>query len=60
MVLPTGEVLEPILIVKSSGNKAYDEAVERGIIRSQPLPLPEDPELWQQFRELRLPFTHEK
>lgn len=40
-LLPTGEVVE-VRRVKSSGHAAYDEAVERAIRRSSPLPLPED------------------
>ena len=38
--LPTGEVIS-IKLIKSSGNPAYDAAVERGILKSSPLPLPE-------------------
>jgi colicin import membrane protein len=39
--LPTGEVLS-IRMLKSSGNPAYDTAVERAILKSSPLPLPSD------------------
>jgi colicin import membrane protein len=38
-LLPTGEVTE-VRLLKSSGNSAYDEAVERAIRKSSPLPLP--------------------
>lgn len=51
--LPTGEVLSRKL-VKSSGHRAYDEAVERAILKSSPLPKPDKPELFE--RELRLTF----
>ena len=51
--LPTGEVLSARL-VKSSGNAAYDTAVERAILKSSPLPLPASPELFH--RELELTF----
>jgi len=54
-VLPGGTVLPPKL-VKSSGNAAYDAAVERAILKSQPLPLPPDAGLFNRFRELRLGF----
>ncbi len=54
-VLPGGSVLNPRLL-KSSGNAAYDNAVERAIIKAQPLPLPSDPGLFNRFRELRLRF----
>jgi colicin import membrane protein len=51
--LPTGEVLT-IRLVKSSGNAAYDAAVERAILKSSPLPLPASRELFS--RELKLTF----
>ena len=51
--LPTGEVLN-IRLVKSSGNPAYDAAVERAILKSSPLPLPATRELFA--RELKLTF----
>ena len=58
VLLPTGEVLS-VKLVKSSGNIAYDGAVERGIFKSAPLPVPpNNPELFREFRELRLPFTY--
>lgn len=40
-LLPTGEVLN-VQLVQNSGNPAYDDAVERAIYKSSPLPLPED------------------
>ena len=40
-LLPTGEVLD-VKVVQGSGNAAYDDAVERAIRKSSPLPLPED------------------
>jgi len=51
--LPTGEVLSTKLL-KSSGNPAYDTAVERAILKSSPLPLPSDRSLFE--RELKLTF----
>jgi colicin import membrane protein len=51
--LPTGEVLSTRL-VRSSGNPAYDAAVERAILKSSPLPLPASRELFS--RELKLTF----
>ena len=51
--LPTGEVLSTRL-VRSSGNAAYDAAVERAILKSSPLPLPAARELFS--RELKLTF----
>ncbi|MDO9010216.1 MAG: TonB C-terminal domain-containing protein [Gallionella sp.] len=54
-VLPGGTVLNARLL-KSSGNAVYDIAVERAIIKSQPLPLPADAGLFKRFRELKLGF----
>ena len=51
--LPTGDVLT-VKLLKSSGNKAYDDAVERAILKSSPLPLPASKELFS--RELKLTF----
>ena len=56
-VLPTGQISGTPKITKSSENSACDEAVERAIIASEPLPLPEDPDLKSQFRNLNLKFT---
>lgn len=51
--LPTGEVIS-VKVAKSSGNAAYDAAVERAILKSSPLPLPEPRSLFA--RELKLTF----
>jgi colicin import membrane protein len=59
VLLPSGDLLS-VTLVKSSGNTAYDDAVARGIQRAAPLPLPPDSSLFSNFRELTLPFTHEK
>lgn len=55
-LLPGGTVLNARL-ARSSGNAAYDTAVERAILKSQPLPLPPDPALFSRFRELHLIFS---
>ena len=51
--LPTGEIID-VQLVKSSGARAYDEAVQRAIIKSSPLPRPDAPDLFR--RNLRLKF----
>ena len=51
--LPTGEVLSARLR-SSSGNRAYDEAVERAILKSAPLPPTDRPD--QFVRDLQLKF----
>lgn len=50
-LLPTGEVLTARKR-KSSGHAGYDEAVERAILKSSPLPKPDDPSLFERRLEL--------
>jgi colicin import membrane protein len=51
--IPSGDVIS-VKLVTSSGYQLYDDAVERAIRRSSPLPRPDRPEQFQ--RELRLKF----
>jgi colicin import membrane protein len=51
-LLPTGEVLT-VRKRKSSGHAAYDDAVERAIMKSSPLPKPDDAALFQRQLELK-------
>jgi len=55
VLLPGGEVLG-VKLRKSSALAAYDSAVERAILKAQPLPLPPDPAMFKEFRELNLIF----
>jgi len=55
-LLPTGQLSGSPKLVKSSGNSACDEAVERAIMASEPLPLPSDASLFPQFRNPKLTF----
>ena len=55
-LLPTGEMTGLPKLLKSSGNKACDEAVERAIMASQPLPVPTEGFAFSQFRNLKLTF----
>ena len=50
--LPTGEVID-VRLRKSSGHRAYDEAVERAIRKSSPLPKPDAGMAFQRALELR-------
>ena len=50
--LPTGEVLSAKLR-KTSGHRAYDDAVERAILKASPLPRPERSEQFQHRLELK-------
>ena len=58
-LLPGGAVLSAEK-KKSSGNAAYDNAVERAILKSDPLPLPPDAALFKDFRVLELKFQPKK
>ena len=55
-LLPGGAVLS-VKLKKPSGNVAYDNAVERAILKSEPLPLPPDTSLFKKFRDLNLKFS---
>jgi colicin import membrane protein len=55
-LLPTGELSGSPKLIKSSGSAACDEALERAIMASEPLPLPSDASLMAQFRNLKLKF----
>ena len=50
--LPTGEVLA-VKLRKSSGHVGYDQAVERAVLKSSPLPRPDRAELLQRALELK-------
>jgi len=50
--LPSGEVLN-VKLKKSSGNPAWDNATERAILKSSPLPKPAQSELFSRTLELR-------
>ena len=49
---PTGDVLAAKLRTPS-GVKAYDDAVERAILKSSPLPLPQRREVFEPRLELK-------
>ncbi len=51
-LLPTGDVLS-VKLKKPSGSRAYDDAVERAILKSSPLPLPEKRETFEARLELK-------
>lgn len=50
--LPTGEILD-VQLSKSSGNTTLDDAIERAIRKSSPLPKPDQAELFQRILELK-------
>jgi colicin import membrane protein len=49
--LPTGEIID-VKLRKSSGVRAYDDAVQRAILKSSPLPKPVPADLFQRSLEL--------
>jgi colicin import membrane protein len=51
--LPTGEIID-VQLIKSSGVRAYDEAVQRAILKSSPLPRPDSADLFR--RNITLKF----
>ena len=55
-MLESGEVVQAI-IVKSSGNVAFDRSVEQAVLRASPLPVPRDPSLF--VREIQFIFDPE-
>ena len=58
-LLTNGAVLDAT-VVKSSGNRPYDESVERAINSIRNWPLPDNPEILGQRKELNLNIRHEK
>lgn len=53
--IPGGEILS-VKLKRSSGVAAYDGAVERAILKAQPLPPPPDAGRFNEVRELELKF----
>jgi colicin import membrane protein len=43
-----------IKLLRSSGDAALDYSARTAVLKSAPLPVPSDPQLFEQFRELRL------
>ncbi len=59
-LLPGGEVAS-VVVVKSSGNEAFDESAKDAVSRANPLPVPSDPALFrEQFKVLLLKFKPEE
>jgi len=52
-LLPGGDILD-VKLIRSSGHASFDSAVERAIFLSKPLPLPPDPALFNEFRNLNI------
>jgi len=54
-LIPGGEVIKA-KVIKSSGNSLFDSSVERAAQKASPLPLPDDPALFNYFRTLEFHF----
>jgi len=52
---PDGKVLSA-RIVKSSGDSFCDESVEKAFMRASPIPIPQDPDLYSEFKIIDFPF----
>lgn len=55
---PTGEVIQAT-VTRPSGNPPFDRSVENAVYKASPLPMPEDPGLFDHFREFDLRFRPE-
>ena len=48
------------MVVKRSGNRVYDDAIERAIAGIREWPTPSDPDVFRNNREVTLNIKHEK
>ena len=55
----SGDVLGAT-VIRSSGNALFDRSVENAVYKAAPLPLPEDPALFDNFREIEFTFNPEE
>ena len=53
-----GEVLAAS-VVRSSGDPVFDRSVENAVYKATPLPVPQDPKLFDYFREIEFVFSPE-
>ena len=54
-MIPGGEVVDA-RVVKSSGNATFDRQAELAVRKGSPLPVPEDPRLFEQMRQIQFEF----
>jgi colicin import membrane protein len=45
------------VVVRGSGNAAFDRSVENAVHKASPLPLPPDPTLFEHYREIEFLFN---
>ena len=54
-MIPSGEVVEA-RVVKSSGNATFDRQAELAVRKASPLPVPDEPRLFEQMRTIQFEF----
>ena len=54
-MIPGGEVVDA-RVVKSSGNTTFDRQAELAVRKASPLPVPDDPRLFQQMKDIQFEF----
>lgn len=57
-LVPGGEVLTAA-VSRSSGDAAFDRSVENAVYKATPLPVPQEPKLFEYFREIEFVFSPE-
>jgi colicin import membrane protein len=53
-----GDVLQAT-VIQGSGNPLFDHSVEAAVFKASPLPIPQDPDLFEYFREIEFVFNPE-
>lgn len=54
-LLPGGSVVG-VAVIEGSGSLAFDDSAVRAVHKASPLPVPQEPELWNQFRDFTVRF----
>ena len=54
-MVPGGDVVDA-KVIRSSGNVVFDRQAEIAVRKASPLPVPDDPRLFQQMREIQFIF----
>lgn len=54
-MVPGGEVVA-VQVAASSGNEIFDQRAHDAVTKASPLPVPDDPRLFEQMRDIRLTF----
>jgi colicin import membrane protein len=57
-VIPGGEVVSA-QVTRSSGNRVFDDSVEKAVFKASPLPMPKDPDVAARMREIDFEFVPE-